>query len=179
MAQQQAEAARQQVEEAKRQAIADAQLQVEQAKRADREEAAKLAALTPAQSVPQGAPSSVPQMDPADIARLLQAHLKRVGCNPGTADGNWDDGSKKALDLFNRNARTKFDVKLASLDALDAVRSRTDRVCPLIGLRKGTARRWRSLRSDRLRQRLFPELQRRLRKAVGTRAESQDGNPAA
>jgi len=71
-------------------------------------------------------------MDPSDIARLLQAHLKRVGCNPGTADGNWDDGSKKALELFNKNAKTKFEIKLASLDALDAVRSKPDRVCPLI-----------------------------------------------
>jgi hypothetical protein len=63
---------------------------------------------------------------------LLQAHLKRVGCNPGTADGTWDDGSKKALDLFNKNAQTSFNIKLASLDALDAVRSKPDRVCPLI-----------------------------------------------
>ena len=71
-------------------------------------------------------------MDQADIARLLQAHLKRVGCNPGTADGKWDDGSRKALDLFNKNAQTNFEVKLASLDALDAVRGKSDRVCPLI-----------------------------------------------
>jgi uncharacterized caspase-like protein len=153
LAQQQAEAARKQVEEAKRQAIADAQLQVEQAKRdaqaeaqkkaeadaqkkaeADRLAAQKLASLTPpaeplSQSPP---PPPVPQMDGADIARLLQAHLKRVGCNPGNADGKWDDSSQKALDLFNKNAQTKFDIKLASLDALDAVRSKTDRVCPLI-----------------------------------------------
>ena len=63
---------------------------------------------------------------------MLQAHLKRVGCNPGNVDGNWDDNSRKALDAFNRNASSKFDIKLASLDALDGVRSRTDRVCPLI-----------------------------------------------
>jgi len=69
---------------------------------------------------------------PADITRLLQAHLKRIGCDPGNTDGNWDDSSRKALDRFNKNARTKFDVKLASLDALDAVRGRTERVCPLV-----------------------------------------------
>jgi uncharacterized caspase-like protein len=144
LAQQQADAARRQVEEAKRQAIADAQLQVEQAKRDAQAEAQKkmeaeklaseklasekVASLTPpAQPLP-----SAPQMDEADVARLLQAHLKRVGCNPGNADGKWDDSSKKALDLFNKNAQTKFDIKLASLDALDAVRNKTDRVCPLI-----------------------------------------------
>jgi hypothetical protein len=132
LAQQQADAARRQVEEAKRQAIADAQVQVEQARRAAKAEAERLAALTPAQSAPQSPPPAPPKMDPADIARLLQAHLKRVGCNPGAADGNWDDGSQKALELFNKNAQTKFDIKLASLDALDAVRSKTDRVCPLI-----------------------------------------------
>ena len=131
LAQQQAEAARQQVEEAKRQAIAEAQLQVEQAKRAAKDDAAKLASLPPDQPISQGAPRS-PQMDPADLARLLQAHLKRVGCNPGTADGNWDDGSRHALELFNKNAQTSFDVKLASLDALDAVRGKTERVCPLV-----------------------------------------------
>jgi hypothetical protein len=63
---------------------------------------------------------------------LLQAHLKRVGCNSGSIDGNWDDSSRRALDLFNKNARTSFDIKVASLDALDAVRGRPDRVCPLI-----------------------------------------------
>jgi uncharacterized caspase-like protein len=131
LAQLHADVARRQVEEAQRQAIADAQLQVEQAKRAAKQDAEKVASLTPNQSIPQG-PSPPPQMDQSDIARLLQAHLKRVGCNPGIADGNWDPGSKRALELFNKNAQTKFDIKLASPDALDAVRGKTDRVCPLI-----------------------------------------------
>jgi uncharacterized caspase-like protein len=160
LAQQQAEAARQQVEEAKRQAIADAQRQVElakaerakaeqaraeqakaeqaiseqtraeQAKRAAKDDADKLASLTPDQTIPKV--PAAPQIDQADITRLLQAHLKRVGCNSGNVDGTWDDSSRKALDLFNKNANTRFDVKLASLDALDMVRSKTDRVCPLI-----------------------------------------------
>ena len=131
LAQQQAEAARKQVEEAKRQAIAGAQLQVEQARRAAKEEAEKVASLTPNQAIPPAPPPS-PQIDQADISRLLQAHLKRVGCNSGNVDGNWDDSSRKALDLFNKNAQTQFDIKLASLDALDAVRNKPDRVCPLI-----------------------------------------------
>jgi uncharacterized caspase-like protein len=139
LAQQQAEAARQQVEEAKRQAIAEAQRQVElakaeQAKRAvketNKEDADKLASLTPNQTAPK-APTA-PQIDQADVTRLLQAHLKRVGCNAGNIDGTWDDSSRKALELFNKNANTQFDVKVASLDALDVVRSKTDRVCPLI-----------------------------------------------
>ena len=34
--------------------------------------------------------------------------------------------------MFNNGAGTKFDVKLASVDALDAVRGKTGRVCPLV-----------------------------------------------
>jgi uncharacterized caspase-like protein len=131
-AQKQAEAARQQVEEARKQAMAEAQAQVDQAKREGKEQPAKVAALTPDKPVTSAPPASSPAMDPGDIARLLQAHLKRVGCDPGNADGKWDDASKKALELFNRNAQTKFDIKLASLDALDGVRGKTDRVCPLV-----------------------------------------------
>jgi uncharacterized caspase-like protein len=132
-AQKQAEAARQQVEDARKQAMAEAQAQVEQAKREGKEQPAKLAALTPNQPVAPAAPAaSAPAMDPADIARLLQAHLKRVGCDPGNSDGKWDDASKKALELFNKNAQTRFDIKLASLDALDGVRGKADRVCPLV-----------------------------------------------
>lgn len=132
LAQQQAEAARQQVEETRRQAIADAQLQVEQAKRLAKEEAAKLASLTPAQSAPLASAPPPLQMDQPDITRLLQAHLKRVGCATAEPTGKWDDGSRKALELFNKSAQTTFDIKLASLDALDAVRSKTVRVCPLV-----------------------------------------------
>ncbi|PSO33831.1 caspase family protein [Bradyrhizobium sp. MOS002] len=134
-ARRQAEDAALQVEQAKKQAALDAQQQIEAARREqeqrERERQATLAALTPP-AAPAPAPVVVPAMDPADIARLLQAHLKRVGCDPGTADGAWTAPSQKALDNFNRNAGTKFDVKIASLDALDAVRARPDRVCPLV-----------------------------------------------
>jgi hypothetical protein len=59
------------------------------------------------------------------IARLLQAHLKRVGCNSGKIDGDWDESSQRSLELFNNNAKTNFDTKVASLEALDAVRNAT------------------------------------------------------
>jgi Caspase domain len=66
-----------------------------------------------------------------DIPRMLQSELKRVGCSVGEVNGEWNGPSRKALDSFNRNAGTKFDIKLASLDALDAVRGKSGRVCPL------------------------------------------------
>ncbi len=130
LSQQQAEAARAQVEEVRRQAAADARAQVEQAKRDAQQETGKIASLAPADKSEPVVPP--PQMDPTDIARLLQVHLKRVGCDPGNIDGTWNEASRKALELFNTNAQTRFDVKLASLNALDAVRGKTDRVCPLL-----------------------------------------------
>jgi uncharacterized caspase-like protein len=130
-AQREAEAARQQLEDAKRQSVADAKVQLESKAAAD-DTGAKVAALNPAEKTqPTPSPPAL-QMEPSDIARLLQAHLKRVGCNTGSLDGIWDESSRTALGLFNKNAGTKFDVKLASLDALDAVRGKTDRICPLV-----------------------------------------------
>ena len=130
LAQQRAEAARQEVEQAKRQAIQDAQRQVEEARTAAKENNEKMASLSSGQNR-SPVPSSSPQIGQADLARLLQAHLKRVGCNSGKVDGDWDQSSQRALELFNENAKTKFDTKVASLDALDAVRNELDRVCPM------------------------------------------------
>ncbi|MCG2645092.1 caspase domain-containing protein [Bradyrhizobium sp. GCM10023182] len=73
-----------------------------------------------------------PQLSlPPDLPRLLQTELKRVGCKAGEVGGDWDAAARRALAAFNDNAGTKFDIKLASLDALDSVRARTGRVCPL------------------------------------------------
>jgi hypothetical protein len=58
--------------------------------------------------------------------------LSRVGCFAGPVDGQWNAASQRSLALFNRHAGTKLDVKLASLDALDAIKLRPSRVCPLI-----------------------------------------------
>ena len=88
-----------------------------------------VASLTPAeQSV---APkSATPSSE--EIVRLLQTELRRVGCNTGAVDGNWNTAAKRSLDLFNKSAGTTFDTKLASLDTLDYVRSKPARICPLI-----------------------------------------------
>jgi hypothetical protein len=66
------------------------------------------------------------------LPRALQAELRRVGCNTGTVDGNWNAVSQRALDLFNKHAGMKLEVKTASTDALDAVKGKTGRVCPLV-----------------------------------------------
>jgi hypothetical protein len=67
-----------------------------------------------------------------DLPRAVQVELRRVGCNTGAVDGNWNAASQKALDLFDKHAGMKLDVKAASADALDAVKGKTGRICPLV-----------------------------------------------
>jgi hypothetical protein len=69
---------------------------------------------------------------PAEIARSAQNELRRVGCLAGAADGDWNAASERSLAKFNRYAGTKFDTRVASSDALDAIRQKPARVCPLI-----------------------------------------------
>ena len=92
------------------------------------------AALAPGPAPHEAAPDrNTHQAEPiAQLAGQLRLELKRVGCDPGRADGPWDDKAAHALADFNANAHTGFDVEVASLDALDAIKQHTGRVCPLI-----------------------------------------------
>jgi hypothetical protein len=74
-------------------------------------------------------PAPPPQ---AELAKSVQTELRRVGCFTGSANGEWNAASQRSLELFNKHAGTKFDVKLASVDALDAIKLKPTRVCPLI-----------------------------------------------
>jgi hypothetical protein len=62
---------------------------------------------------------------------MLQTELARVGCYTGAVNGEWNTPAQRALESFNKNARTKLDPKKANLEALDAVRDRDARVCPI------------------------------------------------
>ena len=62
----------------------------------------------------------------------MQSELRRVGCLSGNADGNWNTASQRSLTLFNRYAKTNLDTKLASTDALDVIKNKPSRVCPLV-----------------------------------------------
>ena len=69
---------------------------------------------------------------PADLAKSVQIELRRVGCLTAAADGEWNATSQRSLALFNRHAGTRLNVKLASTDALDAIKLKPSRVCPLV-----------------------------------------------
>ncbi|MCP3368195.1 caspase family protein [Bradyrhizobium cajani] len=84
----------------------------------------KVAAVSPA--------PAQPSLSPQETAKLVQSELRRVGCLTAAADGDWNASSQRSLTLFNKYAGTKFDTKLASFDALDAIRAKPGRVCPLV-----------------------------------------------
>ncbi len=111
-----------QLEREKAAAAEQARLAAEKAAAEKREQ---LAALSPPAEKPEQ-PSQI------DLPRALQAELRRVGCSTGAIDGNWSTASQRALDLFNKHAGMKLDVKVASADALDAVKGKTGRICPLV-----------------------------------------------
>ncbi|MDB5577375.1 MAG: hypothetical protein JWR80_2551, partial [Bradyrhizobium sp.] len=67
-----------------------------------------------------------------DITKAVQAELRRVGCLTASTEGQWNAASQRSMALFNRHAGTKLDVKLASLDALDTIKLKSSRVCPLV-----------------------------------------------
>ncbi|WP_035657335.1 caspase family protein, partial [Bradyrhizobium sp. STM 3809] len=78
---------------------------------------------------PAATPAAVP---PPDLPRLLAAELRRVGCSTADSDGTWDLNARRALERFNKQAGTRFDVQVASIDALEAVKAKTSRICPLL-----------------------------------------------
>jgi uncharacterized caspase-like protein len=105
----------------------------EQARLAEPPAPAPVPAVQPPQAMavvtpPEAAPA---RRIPPDLPRSLQVELQRVGCEPGDIGSEWNAAARKALSLFNDNAGTRFDTRVASVDALDAVTAKQGRVCPL------------------------------------------------
>src|SRR5262245_42960403 len=130
-----AEQARLAAEKAKE--VAQAQAAAAEQKRAEAEKAAadnaKVAAVSSSSTDNKPNLASLSSGSPqAEVTKSVQTELRRVGCLSGEPDGNWNTTSQRSLSLFNRYAKTRFDTKLASTDALDTIKSKTARVCPLV-----------------------------------------------
>jgi hypothetical protein len=87
----------------------------------------RIAARPPADFAPPGEP----EPGKGSLIRQLQRELKRVGCLAGSVDDEWGGNSRQALALFNSHADTRFDLKTATLEAVEGVRGKEGRVCPL------------------------------------------------
>ncbi|WFU75935.1 caspase family protein [Bradyrhizobium sp. CB2312] len=84
------------------------------------------------QKVAALSPGPTSQMSAVDLTKSVQSELRRVGCLSAAADGDCNATSQRSLTLFNKYAGTQFGVKLAGVDALDALKAKPGRVCPLV-----------------------------------------------
>ncbi|QOZ54511.1 caspase family protein [Bradyrhizobium sp. CCBAU 53338] len=127
-----------QVEEAKAAAAEQRRKEIEAAVAkalADRQVAEKKGGSDADQKVaalPSPAPSPEPAQSPQELAKSVQSELRRVGCLADADSGEWSAKSQRSLTLFNKYAGTKLNTALASSDALDAIKARPSRVCPLV-----------------------------------------------
>ena len=92
----------------------------------------KPSADKPAQVAALPADASKTTLSQAELNRSLQAELRRVGCQTTSVNDDWTTASRRSLELFNKHAGMKLEAKLASLDALDAVKGKQARICPLV-----------------------------------------------
>jgi uncharacterized caspase-like protein len=132
------QAVQEQVAKAERERIANAPLP------ASPSSESKVAAIYPSTNEPAGGSSAIERTQgpalaslsagppQAELIKSVQTELRRVGCMSADASGEWNAAAQRSLALFNKNAGTKFDVKLASLDTLDAIKLKSSRVCPLV-----------------------------------------------
>jgi hypothetical protein len=63
-------------------------------------------------------------------ANLKKAVISRD--NLTAIDGSWNDAAQQSLARFNKYVGTTLDTRLASLDTLEFVQGKSERVCPLI-----------------------------------------------
>lgn len=66
-----------------------------------------------------------------DLTVKLNTELRRVGCGTIASDDVWGEDSKTALVAFNKYASTNFGADMPSSEALETLRAKTARVCPL------------------------------------------------
>nr|WP_246693787.1 caspase family protein [Methylobacterium sp. WL18] len=78
---------------------------------------------------PPRPPTVLPQVD---VGRVLQAELKRVGCDPEAVDGTWGAASVRAMTTYNRIAHASLDTVKPTLEAVETLRIRSGRVCPFV-----------------------------------------------
>ncbi|NNE23286.1 MAG: hypothetical protein HKN11_11830 [Rhizobiales bacterium] len=70
--------------------------------------------------------------DKRQLTLTLQRELKRVGCDPGVADGIWGRKGRLALSNFARYAKLNVPGSDPSEEIIDMVRSKKSRICPIV-----------------------------------------------
>jgi len=98
---------------------------------------AEQTAAAPAPSKVASLPTRLPDVPPTPgtspqgLARALQTELKRVGCDPGSLDGDWGAKSRQALEKFQRLSKLSVPTGEPSEAALQGVAGQMGRICPV------------------------------------------------
>ena len=96
--------------------------------------ATNVAVAAPAVAPPSATPVVAPVVAPdlIDVGSKLQRELLRVGCGVSgiEIDGTWGVASREALRSFNERTRSVAVADRPTPEALEAVRSHKNRVCP-------------------------------------------------
>jgi hypothetical protein len=109
------------------------------AARAEQQRLAKLAAQAEVARQPTGVVAALPPgaqapattADPSTLIRAVQMELKRVGCNPESADGKWSTKDRDALRQFAKLSREDLKSEEPSEYILNVLGKQKARVCPL------------------------------------------------
>jgi uncharacterized caspase-like protein len=72
---------------------------------------------------------SSPPPSPRMLAEDMQRELKRVGCYSGSVDGDWGQGSRKALGRFNEQTGLALQTEQPTIEAANRIRTFTAAVC--------------------------------------------------
>ena len=128
-------------------AAARAQAEKQAAEKAKAELAAKQAAEKAEQAARPAVDRQVPEaeqkvaalppgpaatLSAAELSKSVQSELRRVGCLSSSPESEWGSAAQRSLTLFNKYSGTQFEAKAASLEALDALKAKPGRVCPLV-----------------------------------------------
>jgi Caspase domain len=76
-------------------------------------------------------PAEKPVLSSAELIHLVQVELRRVGCLNGSTGDEWTPAVRRSLELFNKYSGSELNTKVASVDALDAIKTKQARICPL------------------------------------------------
>jgi uncharacterized caspase-like protein len=118
-----------------RRAVEEARLAREAAKSAEERRVAALKAAEEARararmaSVPPA--TEVLTAEASALARQLQTELRRVGCDPGDADGTWGPKARGALQQFASATKLSLAIDTPTEAALNALKEKSGRVCAL------------------------------------------------
>jgi hypothetical protein len=89
----------------------------------------------PGQQLPAALPSPVEQAEPElkgdALVRAIKQELKRVGCYNGLIDNDWQAAPARAsIQKFARSAGVTIPVAEPTSAVLDAIKVKTERICP-------------------------------------------------